>query len=82
VSAVVLTDPVAQPAPTPGQQEHANLALRSVLDAEIEALKARLGQRSAGAALACGLARADREPQVDWLRASLAKLQARRSALR
>ena len=79
--AVVLTVHDAQPAPTPGQQGHANLALRCVLDAEIEALKSRLGRRSANAALACGLARADRDPQADWLQASLAKLQARRGAL-
>ncbi len=77
MSTLVLTDPVIQPA----QRDHANLALRCVLDAEIEALKARLRQRSAKAAAAWGLARADLDRQVGWLRDSMAKLQARRNAL-
>lgn len=75
MSTLVLTDPVIQPA----QRDHANSALRCVLDAEIEALKARLQRGSANAA--GGLARADRDSRVGWLRDSLARLQARRSAL-
>ena len=77
----VLADSDAQPVPGPEQRVHANLALRCVLDAEIEALKARLLKRSADAAAACGLARSDWDRQVSWLRDSLAKLQARRNAL-
>ena len=81
MSTLVLTDPIAQPAPCPAQRDHANLALRCVLDAEIEALKARLRERSATAGAACGLAREDLERQFGWLRDSVAKLQARRDAL-
>lgn len=79
MSTLVLTDPVLQPAQSPAQRDHANLALRRVLDAEIDALKARLQRGSANPA--GGLARADRGSQVGWLRESLARLQARRSAL-
>ena len=82
MSTLVLTDPVRRPSQCPAQRDHANLALRCVLDAEIEALKARLGQRSANDAVAGGLARAGEDSQVGWLRDSLAKLQARRDALR
>ena len=82
MSTLVLTDPVIQPVQGPSGRDHANLALRCVLDAEIEALTARLLQRSANVAIACGLARADRDQQGGWLRDSMAKLQARRSALR
>ena len=77
MSTPVLTQPVIQPV----QRDHANVALRCVLDAEIEGLKARLRQRSANAAVACGLARADLDRQLGWLRDSVAKLQARRDAL-
>ena len=77
---LVLTDQVIQPVQFPTQPDHANLALRSVLDAEIEALSVRLQQLSAIAATACGLARADRDRQLGWLRNSMAKLQARRGA--
>jgi uncharacterized small protein (DUF1192 family) len=80
MSTQVLTHPVTQPVPCPAQRDHANLALRRVLDAEIESLKARLRQRSATAAVACGLARADLDRQFGWLRDSVAKLQARRDA--
>ena len=81
MSTLVLTDPTVQPAPCPAQRDHANLALRRVLDAEIEALKARLRQRSATARAAGGLPRDDLDPQLGWLRDSVAKLQARRDAL-
>jgi uncharacterized small protein (DUF1192 family) len=81
MNALVLTDPVIQPVQCPAQRDHANLALRRVLDAEIEALEARLRKRSANAAVASGLARADLEQQVGWLRDSLNRLQARRDAL-
>ena len=80
MSTLVLTDPVIQPAQCPAQRDHANSALRCVLDAEIEALKARLQRGSVNAAV--GLARADLDSRVGWLRDSLARLQARRSALR
>jgi len=80
MSTIVLADPVIQPVPSPEQRDHAKLALRCVLDAEIEALKGRLRQRSANAAVAFGLARVDRDRQIGWLRDSLAKLQTRRSA--
>ncbi len=80
MSTLVL-EPVIQAAQRPGHRDHANLALRSVLDAEIHAIKNRLRHRSANAAVACGLARADRDSPVGWLRDSLAKLQARRDAL-
>jgi hypothetical protein len=75
------TDQLFQPLPCPAQRDHANLALRGVLDAEIEALEARLRQRPANVAFAGGLARADRDRQVGWLRDSVGKLQARRDAL-
>ena len=81
MNTLVLTDSVVQPVPRPAQRDHANHALRCVLDAEIEALKGRLRQGSANAAVACDLARADWDRQVGWLRDSLAKLQARRGAL-
>jgi hypothetical protein len=81
MSTLVLTDPLIQPVQCPAQRHHANLALRAVLDAEIEALKARLRQRSTNAAVALGLARADLVRQVGWLQDSMAKLQARRDAL-
>lgn len=81
MSALVLTDSVIQPVQSPPQRDHGNIALRRVLDAEIEALKVRLHQRSTNAAVACGLARADRDRQVGWLRDSMAKLLARRGAL-
>lgn len=81
MSTLVITDPVTGPVASPDQREHANHALRCVLDAEIEALKGRLLQQCANAAVACGQARADRDCQVGWLRDSLAKLQARRGAL-
>lgn len=81
MSTLVLTDPLIQPVQSPADRDHANLALRCVLDAEIEALTGRLLQPSANAAVACGLARADRDRQVGWLRESMAKLQARRGAL-
>jgi hypothetical protein len=81
MSTLVHTDQVIQPAQCPPQRDLAELALLCVLDAEIEALKGRLLKRSPSAAVACGLARADRERQVGWLRDSMAKLQARRGAL-
>ena len=81
MSALVFTDSVIQPVQSPPQRDHASIALRRVLDAEIEALKVRLQQRSTIVAVACGLARADRDRQVGWLRDSMAKLQARRGAL-
>lgn len=81
MSTLVLTDPVIQPVHCPPQRDHANLALRCVLDAEIEAVRGRLLQRSTNAAVACGLARADRDRQIGWLRDSMAKLQARRGVL-
>lgn len=82
MNALVLTNLVVEPTQCPAQRDHANVALRCVLDAEIESVKARLRQRSADAALACGLARADLDRQFGWLRNSLAKLQARRDAAR
>ena len=81
MSTLVLTDPVIQPVQEPAGRDHANLALLRVLDAEIEALTGRLLQRSANVAIACGLARAERDRQVAWLRDSMAKLQARRGVL-
>ena len=82
MNTLVLTDSVVlQPVACPVQGDHANHALRCVLDAEIEALKGRLRQGSANAAVARGLARADWDRQVGWLRDSMAKLQARRGAL-
>ena len=81
MSTVVLPDPVVQPVPPPAQRHHANLALRFVLDAEIEALKARHLQRSANAQLDRGLTRADLDRQLGWLLDSVAKLQVRRDAL-
>jgi hypothetical protein len=70
-----------QPVKSPVQRDNASLALGCILDAEIEALKARLGQRSANAAVVWGLARADMDRQVVWLRDSMSKVQARRDAL-
>jgi hypothetical protein len=81
MSTLVLTDPVIQPVQCSAQRDHANLALRSVLDAEIEALTGRFLQRTATAEVACGLDRADRDRQIGWLRDSMAQLQARRRAL-
>ena len=81
MSTLVRTDPVITSVEAPAGRNHANLALRYVLDAEIEALTGRLLQRSANVAIACGLARAERDRQVGWLRDSMAKLQARRGAL-
>ena len=81
MSALVLIDPVIEPVQCQAQRDQARLALRCVLDAEIESLKARLRQRSGNAAASCGLARADLDRQFDWLRDSVAKLQARRDAL-
>jgi hypothetical protein len=72
---------VVQPVQCRAQRDYANRALGCVLDAEIEALMARLRRRSANAAAAWGLARADLDRQVGWLRDSVAKLQARRDAL-
>jgi uncharacterized small protein (DUF1192 family) len=79
MNTLVLTDPVIQRAHRPAQRDHANSALGCVLDAEIEALKARLQRGFANAAV--GPARADLDSRVGWLRDSLARLQARRSAL-
>jgi hypothetical protein len=81
MSTLVPTDPLIQPVQCPAPRDHANLALLAVLDAEIEALKARLRQWSANAAVARGLARADLVWQVGWLRDSMAKLQSRRDGL-
>jgi hypothetical protein len=81
MSRPVLPDPLVQSERRLTQQEQANLALGRILDAEIDALKARLWQRSADAAVVWGLARADLDRQVSWLRDSLAKVQARRDAL-
>ena len=81
MSTLVLTDPVIQPVRGPVGPDHANLALRYVLDAEIEALTARLLQGTANVAIACGLARSDLDRQVGWLKDSMAKLQARRGTL-
>lgn len=80
MSTLVLTDPLIPPEKRHPQSEHASFALRCVLEAEIEALEARLRQRCAIAAVACGLARTDLEQQVGWLRDSVARLQARRNA--
>ena len=81
MSTHVLTDPATEPVVCPEQRDQGNLALRRVLDAEIEAVKVRLRQRSADAAVACGPARADQDCKIGWLQDSLAKLQARRDAL-
>ena len=81
MSTVVDTNPAVRPGAHPAERGHANLGLRCVLDAEIEALKTRLQKKSADAAVARGPARADQDRQVAWLRFSLAKLQARRDAL-
>jgi uncharacterized small protein (DUF1192 family) len=81
MSTLVLTDPLIQPEQRRAQRDHASFALRCVLEAEIEALEARLRKRSAIAAVAGGLARADLDQQVGWLRASVAKVQARRDSL-
>jgi hypothetical protein len=81
MSTLVRTDPLLQPLRCPTQRDHADLALGRILDAEIDALKARLRQRSANAAVVWGLARADLDRQIGWLLDSMAKLQARRDAL-
>jgi len=78
---LVVDDVRPHPLPRPGQADHANFALRCVLDAEIEALRSCLLQRSARAAVASGPARVDLDRQVGWLRAGLAKLQTHRDAL-
>jgi len=82
MSTLFLADALNQPLNRRAQHDQANSALRRVLDAEIEALEARLRQRSAIAAVTNGSVRADLDQQVAWLRDSLAKLQARRDALR
>jgi hypothetical protein len=81
MSTLVLTNPAIQPVQCSAQRDHANHALRCVLDAEIEALEGRLLQRSATAAAARGPARAEHDRQVGWLQDGMAKLQARRGAL-
>lgn len=81
MSTVFLSDPRAEPVRCPERQGHANLALRCILEAEIEALQSRLQQRSAKSAVARGLARVDLDRQVAWLRDGVAKLQARLDAL-
>ena len=81
MSTLVRKDPVTESVPCPAQRDQANLALRCVLDAEIEALKDRLQQRSANDGIARESAPADRDRPVSWLQDSLAKLQARRDAL-
>ena len=78
----VLGDPLIHPVCCPAQQDNANLALVCILDAEIEALRARLGRRVANAALVAGPARAELDQQAGWLQESVDKLQARRDALR
>ena len=78
MSTQALTHLAAQPATFATQRPQADLALRRVLDAEIEALTARLAQWSANAPLG---ARADLDRRHGWLRDSVAKLQARRDAL-
>ena len=68
--------------PRAAQADHANVALRGVLDAEIGALKGRLQQRSARPAVEnCVLAQADLDRQLSWLREGLTKLETRRDAL-
>ena len=81
MSTLFLADQIVQPVPSSAQRDHANLALRCVLDAEIEALKGRLRRRAAEAVVADDAARADLDRQVGWLRGSVAKLQARRDQL-
>jgi uncharacterized small protein (DUF1192 family) len=81
MSTLFLTDRVVQPVPSSAHQDHANIALGCVLDAEIEALKARLRRRFADGAVAGDRARADLDRQVGWLREDVAKLQARRDEL-
>lgn len=81
MSTLFLADQVVQPVPGSAQRNCANLALGGVLDAEIAGLKARLRRRSADAADAGEVARADLDRQVRWLRESVAKLQARRAEL-
>ena len=81
MSTLVPIGPAIQPVQLSPQRDRANLALLCVLDEEITALNGRLLQRSSNAAVAFGLARADQDRQVGWLRDSLAKLQARRGAL-
>ena len=78
----LVTDEGGRSIPRAAQADHANVALRGVLDAEIGALKERLRQRSARPAVEnCVLARADLERQLCWLRDGLAKLETRRDAL-
>jgi hypothetical protein len=81
MSTVTLTAQLISPVRSRPHGDHASLALKRVLDAEIEALKYRLRQRSANAAVAWGLARADLDLQVGWLLDSMAKVQACRDAL-
>lgn len=78
---LVLSDPIIQPVSLPVRLDHGDLALVCVLDAEINALKARLGRRCANAALVSGQARAELDQQAGWLQDGLDKLQARRDAL-
>jgi hypothetical protein len=80
MSTVVLTDPPIELAQCPPQRNHANLALLCVLDAEIEALKGRLLQRSRKAGVVGDLAGVESDRQLGWLQDSMAKLQARRCA--
>ena len=82
MSTLGLVGQMVQPVSYPVQRDHANRALRCVLDAEIEGLKARLQQRYANAGIGSGVAGVDWDRQVGWLRDSMAKLQARRGALR
>jgi hypothetical protein len=81
MSLLLVADSLIQPVQCPAWRDHANVALGRILDAEIEALKARLRQRSANTALDWGLARSDLDRPLGWLRDSVAKLQARRDML-
>jgi hypothetical protein len=81
VSTFVHIDPLIQRMPDPAHRDQADFALRCVLDAEIEALNARLEQGSENVAAVCGLARADLDRAGDWLRDSVTKLQDRRNSL-
>ena len=80
MKALVRREPVTEPVACSAHQDYAHLALRCVLDAEIEALEGRLQQASADSAEAGDVAGAEDCP-LGWLRDSLAKLQARRDAL-
>jgi hypothetical protein len=84
MSLLVVADPLIRPVQCSAWRDHANVALGRILDAEIEALKARLGQRCANTALDWGLARSgrsDMDRQLGWLRDSVTKLQSRRDML-